>query len=69
MERESVRSSNIVSVGYDANSQTLEIEFKGGTVYQYYDVPENEYENLMSASSQGVYFSTNIKENYNYQKL
>lgn len=69
MERESVSSSNLVSVGYDKDSETLEVEFKGGTVYQYFDIPEEEYNGLMSASSHGVYFSANIRENYKFEKL
>ena len=39
MERQSVSSSNLASVGYDPNSETLEIEFKGGTIYRYFNVP------------------------------
>ena len=38
MEREPVVSSNVISVGYDDASETLEVEFKNG-VYQYYNVP------------------------------
>lgn len=36
MERTSVTSSNINSIGYDADSQTLEIEFNNGAVYEYW---------------------------------
>ena len=38
MQRDYVSSSNIVSVGYDPASETLEIEFQSGAVYQYYNV-------------------------------
>ncbi|MBO1741866.1 KTSC domain-containing protein [Leifsonia sp. TF02-11] len=33
MDRIPVNSSNLITVGYDAASQTLEVEFKDGTVY------------------------------------
>lgn len=69
MERTPVTSSNLLSIGYDVETNTLEVEFKGGTVYQYFDVPEDEYDSLMSASSQGVYFAAHIRENYNQEKL
>lgn len=69
MKRQAVESSNLASVGYDAQTQTLEIEFNHGGVYQYFDVPESEYEALMSASSHGSYFSANIRNDYEYQKL
>lgn len=69
MNRTPVDSSNLVSVGYEPNSVTLEIEFKGGSVYQYFDVPETEWESLMRASSHGTYFNAHIKYNYRYTKL
>jgi hypothetical protein len=69
MERESVRSSNLKSVGYDDTNQILEIEFHHGGVYQYFGVSENVYDELMSANSKGSYFSSNIKNFYRTQKL
>ena len=39
MNRTPVNSSNVSSVGYDPTSLTLEVEFHGGAVYQYFDVP------------------------------
>ena len=39
MDRIQVRSSNIRSIGYDQKTQTLEVEFLKGGVYQYFDVP------------------------------
>jgi len=61
MNRDAVSSSNIMSAGYDAGSETLEIEFKDGTVYQYYNVSEHLYEQFQSASSKGQFFNVYIK--------
>lgn len=70
MKRQSVESSNLASVGYDVENEILEIEFNKGGVYQYFDVPENVYEELMSASSHGQYFDRNIKKaGYDFQKM
>lgn len=69
MKRQSVESSNLASVGYDAENEILEVEFKHGGVYQYFDVPENVYDELMNADSHGVYFSANIRNDYDYQKM
>ena len=41
MERQHVNSSNLESVGYDPTTQTLEIEFLNGGLYQYSGVPES----------------------------
>ena len=37
MERQPISSSNIISAGYDPDTQTLELEFKNGVVWQYPD--------------------------------
>lgn len=69
MERIAVSSSNLASVGYDASTQTLEIEFNHGGVYQYYNVTEDVYNDLINAGSVGSYFSHNIKNVYPTQKI
>ena len=67
IKRIPVISSNIASVGYDAVKMILEIEFHHGAVYQYLDVPEKVYEELMSSPSQGAYFMNEIKGKFEYQ--
>lgn len=70
MERQSVSSSNLASIGYDAASNILEVEFNHGGIYQYFDVPQHEYQALMNADSKGQYFDANIKKGgYRYSKL
>ena len=68
MQRTSVTSSNIASIGYEDN--VLEIEFHSeGSIYRYFQVPEQEYKQLMSASSHGKYLNQNIKNKYKYEKI
>jgi hypothetical protein len=70
MERLNVSSSNLSSVGYDSATKTLEIEFNNGRVYQYYNVPESEYDGLMKATSKGKYLDRNIvKGGYKSSKV
>lgn len=69
MARYSVASSNIASIGYDAPSQTLEVEFQGGAIYQYYGVPENMYDQLMQAGSKGRFLNMYIKNAYGYSRV
>lgn len=69
MERESVRSSNIASIGYEEINEILEIEFLSGGIYQYLDVPEDVYDELMEADSHGKYFASNIKDVYEFVKI
>lgn len=63
MERDPVVSSTLLSVGYEPTSGTLEVEFKSG-VYQYYNVPEPIYQQLMEAGSKGQFLHVYIKPAY-----
>ena len=70
MKRKKVESSNLASVGYDAENQILEIEFNHGGIYQYFDIPQSVHSNLLSASSHGQYFDRFIKKGgYTYKKI
>ena len=69
MDRTPVSSSNLASVGYQAVSSTLEIEFVSGSIYQYFDVSEAEWRGLTQAGSHGTYFNAHIKDRYRYTKI
>ena len=69
MNRVLVSSSNLVAVGYDSSSLTLEVEFKNGAVYQYFDVPPHEHEDLMRASSTGRHLNAHVKGVNRYVRL
>lgn len=65
MKRQYVDSSLARSLGYNPVSSILEIEFKpNGYVWQYFDVPEKVYIEMMSSDSIGRYFNENIKGFY-----
>jgi len=69
MQRLAVDSSDIVAIGYDEKSQVLEIEFKEGRIYQYFDVPAKVHELFMKADSYGEYFYASITKHYRYKKV
>jgi hypothetical protein len=69
INRNPVQSSNVVSVGYDVDSQTLEIEFKDGAVYQYYNVPQTIHDELMNSSSVGKFIHQYIKNGYPFARV
>ena len=64
MDRILITSSNIKSVGYDKDSQILEIEFNNGNTYQYIDVSSHVYQSFLDAESKGKFFHKNIKNVY-----
>lgn len=67
--RKPVTSSNLASIGYDEDTNTLEIEFQSGAVYQYFDVPFAVYDGLMEADSHGKYLAQRIKGQYRYVRV
>lgn len=71
MERTPVESSQIRSIGYDAEKLTLEIEFKGSsTLYRYFDVPPEKFKELLDTQLQsiGKYFGQHIRGKFKFEK-
>jgi hypothetical protein len=69
MQHIPVSSSNLRSVAYDSRSQTLEVAFHSGGVYQYYGVPYHIYNGLMTAPSHGKYLWRHIRDRYSYSRV
>lgn len=69
MERTYVPSTNISSIGYDAATETLEIEFLSSAIYQYFNVPSHMHEQLMQAGSKGKFLNRHIKNAYPYSRV
>ena len=68
IKRQPVNSSDIASIGYDAASQTLEIEFHATGVYRYFSVPTEVFETIRTTPSPGKYFLQNIKGKFAWEK-
>ena len=62
MNRKPVISSNLSSVGYDAETHTLEVEFNDGIIYLFSNVSPTLHNELMNADSHGKYFARNIRK-------
>ena len=69
MEWIPVVSSNIAKIRYEETSSTLEIEFHGGRVYQYFDVPLHIFDGLKNAGSKGQYFHQSIRGHFRYARM
>jgi hypothetical protein len=68
MERTAVSSSTVASVGYDSASQTLEVEFMNGSVYQYFDVPQGVFDSLLTTDSPGGFMHEQIRGFYRFAR-
>lgn len=68
MQRETVESSSLKSVGYAPESRTLEVEFHHGAVYRYLGVPPSVHEALLRAESKGAFLNREVRERYPYER-
>ena len=70
LEMHYVDSSNIEAIGYDPTTQELHVRFlKSGESYVYYSVEEWVFNEFMQADSKGIYLNTNIKGQYDFNRL
>ena len=69
VERQSVKSVILNSVGYDESTKTLEIEFQTGLVYRYSGVPLKVYDDLMHSNEMGKYFSEKIRPRFHTKQV
>lgn len=67
IERSPLESTVLVSMGWDTRTQTLELEFTNGSVYQYYHVSPSMVRDLKNARSPGTYFDKLIRPKYEYK--
>jgi len=68
-EWQALMSSNLSSVRYDADERVLEVEFTSGTQYSYSDVPQETFDDLLTADSHGKFFHAHIRSSFDYEKL
>lgn len=69
VDRKPVKSSNVVSVGYDAEARELHVEFKGGKVYAYSGVPQEIADHLFQVQSVGRYVQGYLVGAYPYRRV
>ncbi|HEX8655703.1 MAG TPA: KTSC domain-containing protein [Allosphingosinicella sp.] len=60
-------SSAIEQAAYAPATLTLDIWYKGGDRYRYFDVPEPVFDALLAAASAGEYVNREIKPRYRYE--
>ena len=71
VHREPIDSTVIASLGYAPAERVLEIEFRQtGDIYDYFDVPADEYDAFRCADSKGTYLNQVFKQHgYRYTRV
>lgn len=70
MKRVAVSSRSLRELGYDPDTQALEVQFHNGSLYRYEQVPPEVVQALLQADSLGRYFNQVFKaRDYPYQRI
>ena len=64
-----LHSSLLVWVRYEARTRRLEVLLRDGGRYQYFDVPESCYQQLLEADSKGGFFNRSIRNRFPWRDL
>lgn len=63
-----LNSSQLSGRRYFPESKTLDLKFKRGDVYSYFEVEQETYTGLVNSESPGAYFHKKIKTQHTYVK-
>jgi hypothetical protein len=66
--RRPVDSTHLASVGYVPETSILEVEFRNGSIYPYFMVPESTVERLLAADSVGAFFNREIRPRHRFTR-
>jgi hypothetical protein len=69
MKLQSVKSSNIESVGYDPASKTMQVKFRSGSTHEYGGISPEVHAAFMGASSHGAHYAAHVRGRYPGKKL
>lgn len=64
VQMQPLNSSHVVAAGFDAETGTLVVEFKGGKEYSWAGVSEADYQELLQAPSAGKHMRYVIEQKF-----
>ena len=69
MTRTKVSADILRSIGYDPDTELLELEFTSGDIYDYQKVKPYLYMGLMNSNTKDAYYNKYIRDNYEVEKI
>jgi hypothetical protein len=64
-----LQSTSLKAAEYQPRNALLEVEFRTGAVYRYFEVPASIYQELLEAESKGRYFNQHIRNRFRTEKI
>jgi len=62
-------SEVLAAAAYDAEHSMLQLDFRNGSLYCYFDVPPRLWEALIAADSKGIFFHRAIRGHFRHLRL
>jgi lysyl-tRNA synthetase, class II len=62
-------SSSLAMAHYDPEQGRLRLQFRDGALYEYFDVPGETVNQLLSAPSKGYFFNRFIRGRFEHAKI
>lgn len=69
IRRVPVRSTSIREIGYDPDTQTLDVQFAGGGIYRYDAVPSVLFQALQNAASPGRFVNERVRGSFRCHRI
>ena len=69
VEWKAVDSRVFTSAAYRADARQMDLRFRDGDIYRYFDVPVQVYEAFRAAESKGRYFARHIRNRFRYEQV
>lgn len=70
MDMRSIPSTNLAEVGFDEQSETMEVVFDhAGERYRFFNITPTTFEAMMNANTPGKYFYHHIRLSYPYVQI
>lgn len=61
-------SSHVSSIKYDGDAKEVSVQFHGGDIYRYKNVPENVWNEFLGSDSKGRFIHVILTRQYEYEK-
>lgn len=69
IQLESVISSNIAAIGYDAVNSVMRVQFTNGATYDAAGAKQSDFDDFKSSKSKGVHFNRVLKQAFTWTRL
>ncbi|MDJ0510733.1 MAG: KTSC domain-containing protein [Crocosphaera sp.] len=61
--------SPVQSIGYEPQTKILRVNYKSGSIYIYFEVPEQTFKTMLTTHNIGKYLNSHIRGHYHSQKF